>query len=335
MDTKELLVKQSPFVFLKHIAIAEFVLAVLPLFLAAVFNLQGQIEAAGVHLFSYSLLVALFQTMMQLVIVGVTFALWQGPYYLLGNQGITYKRGSWYEERTLVAYADAKQVDVRQGWLARRFDYGTVVITSSRSGAKPAELHNIPNPATYADQILHRVAAQPAPLLLEAKPLPELIAEGEGQFVEFKASLMWDYRRQSVNKDLYEPVMKNLVGFMNTAGGKLLIGVGDDGEVLGLDPDLSALKKPNVDGFENVFNVAFANMVGVENRQYVTVSFPAIEGKTVCALDVQPARYPVFLTFQGKEEFYIRAGNGSQALTVSKATQYIEGRFRNGNGAAA
>jgi membrane protein YdbS with pleckstrin-like domain len=332
MDAKELLVKQSPFVFLKHIAIAEFVLAVLPLFLAAMFNLGGLVESSGIHSVSYDLLVALFQVLVQMLIVGVTFYLWQVPYYLIEGKAITYKRGTWFEAQTLAAFADIKHVNVRQGWLGKRLDYGTVVIATG-GASKPAEMRNVPNPHQYAAQIMERVAAQPAPLLLEAKPVPELIADGEGQFLEFKASLMWDYRRQSVNKELYEPVMKNLAGFMNTAGGKLLIGVSDEGEVLGLERDMSALKKPNPDGYENVFNVAFANMIGVENRQYVAVSFPQFEDKIICALDVQPARHPVFMTYQGKEEFYIRAGNACQALTVSKATQYIDGRFGDGNGA--
>ena len=139
---------------------------------------------------------------------------------------------------------------------------------------------------------------------------------------------MWDYRKQAVNKELYEPVMKNLAGFMNTAGGWLLIGVSDDGEVLGIEPDLTGLKKQNIDGFENVFNVAFGNMIGVENRQYVQLSFPVQEDKTVCRIAVQPAPHPVYMTYQGKEEFYIRAGNACQALSVSKASRYIQGRFQ-------
>ena len=57
--------------------------------------------------------------------------------------------------------------------------------------------------------------------LPEQKPVRELIAAGESQFVEFKASLMWDYRQQRANKALYDPVMKNVVGFMNATGGRL------------------------------------------------------------------------------------------------------------------
>ena len=82
-----------------------------------------------------------------------------------------------------------------------------------------------------------------------------------------------------------------------------------------------------MDGFENVFNVAFANMIGMEYRQFVDLAFPQLAEKTVCHITVQSSSHPAYLRYQGKEEFYIRAGNGSQALTISKAAQYMDTRF--------
>jgi membrane protein YdbS with pleckstrin-like domain len=330
MPENAIVVKQSPFVFLRNIAIAEFFVAVLPLFVAAILNVQLSYEGTAFsRVLPYGLLLALLQTLAQFLIVGATFAYWYLPTYRIGVKAVTFQRGPFYEDKTLVAFPDLRTVEVHQGMLGRRFDYGDVQLTANR-GLPPARMRNIANPSQYAELLLERTARQPllAPPPV-AKPLPALIGDGEGQHLEFKASLMWDYRKQSVNKELYEPVMKNLVGFMNTAGGVLLIGVGDDGAVLGIEPDMGTLKKPNTDGFENVFNVAFANMVGVENRQFVSATFPTLDGKTLCMLDVQPATYPVYLTYQGKEEFYIRAGNASQALTVSKAAQYIQSRFGN------
>ena len=73
--------------------------------------------------------------------------------------------------------------------------------------------------------------------------------------------------------------------------------------------------------------MTFASMVGMENRQFIQVAFPAVEDKVVCVIGVQPAPHPVYLSYQGKEEFYIRTGNSSQALPVSKAVHYMRGRF--------
>jgi hypothetical protein len=49
---------------------------------------------------------------------------------------------------------------------------------------------------------------------------------------------------------------------------------------------------------------------------------------TFLQVAVRPAGEHAYLTHKGTETFDIRAGNGSQALSVSKATQYIRFRFR-------
>ncbi|HAJ37095.1 MAG TPA: hypothetical protein DCL15_15555, partial [Chloroflexi bacterium] len=196
-----------------------------------------------------------------------------------------------------------------------------------RNGQVLAKLKHVHDPEVLAEQVRTMMQEETALPALLNSPIPALIAAGEGEFIEFKASLMWDYRKQSVNKELHEPVMKNLVGFMNSRGGLLLIGVDDEGSVLGIEPDLKTLRKPGVDGFENVFNVAFGNMVGMEYRPFVTLTFPVLEDKTICAISVRPSTHPAYLRYQGKEEFYLRTGNSSNALGVSAAVQYIQSRF--------
>ena len=121
--------------------------------------------------------------------------------------------------------------------------------------------------------------------------------------------------------------MKNVAAFMNSTGGYVLIGVNDDGEVLGLDPDYQAIKKPDNDGFENVFNMAFNTMIGVEHRRFVNVSFPEISGKQSCVVSLQPSSRPAYLVYRGKETFYVRAGNASQPLSVSQVARYIQDHF--------
>ena len=73
--------------------------------------------------------------------------------------------------------------------------------------------------------------------------------------------------------------------------------------------------------------MAFNQMIGAEYRQYVHLEFETIAEKTLCAARVQPTSAPAYLTFKGKEEFYIRTGNSTQPLTVSKATTYIQMHF--------
>lgn len=321
--------RQSPFLFFIRFTVAQFFATVLVI----VFFVAPQIAAAYTatsldeQVLDYPWVIVIGYTLLQLLLTSSVFITWYFPVYRVINGQVRWRRGATFAEQKLVDLAPGTTVGMRQSWLGRQLDYGTITLTAA-GGAATTRMKNLSHPQSLVDVLASIIAERTAstPPLLNT-PLTQLIECGENQHTEFKASLMWDYRKQSVNKELYEPVMKNLVAFMNTTGGELLIGIGDDGEVLGIEQDMSSLKKPNIDGFENVFNVAFANMVGMENRQYVDVSFPQMDGKTLCRLTVRPAAHPVYLRYQGKEELYVRTGNSSQALAVSKAVQYVAGRF--------
>ena len=87
------------------------------------------------------------------------------------------------------------------------------------------------------------------------------------------------------------------------------------------------MKKQDKDGFENVFNMAFGSMIGMDLPPLSGCSISRVGGQgDLCGLGQRPDR-PVYLTSKGTEKFYIRAGNMSQALSVSRATQYIQSRF--------
>ncbi len=319
-------IRQSPFVFAVRVAVAEFIFSIVLIFVAASTLVQIYEQSDAARVLSFPLLLAFVITGLQLLIVFVTFIGWYFPIYRLTPTAIVLRSGPFAQDRTLIDTAAIASVEVKSGWLGRRLGYGTLKITHRKG--EPAELlKNVHDPQALAETVRELVQEETTlPALLES-PVAALITAGEGEFIEFKASLTWDYRKQAVNKDLYEPVMKNLVGFMNAKGGMLLIGVDDEGMVVGIDPDLQTLRKPNVDGFENIFNVAFGNMIGMEYRPFITLGFPTLEEKTVCAISVRPSTHPAYLRAKGKEEFYVRTGNSSNALSTSSAVQYIRSRF--------
>jgi len=192
-------------------------------------------------------------------------------------------------------------------------------------------IKDIPNPGTYTDTLKdmpQRAQDQQtfkAPL--DIQDVGAIIAQGETQNIEFKSSLQWDYYQHKVNKDLYAPVMKNISAFVNTSSGTLLIGVDDKGQILGLESDMISMKKHYIDGFENVFNMDFTQMIGVEFRQHLEITFPNLDGKVIGFNSINPAHHPVYMVHKGQEYFYIRAGNASQPLSVSTANTYIQNHF--------
>jgi hypothetical protein len=75
------------------------------------------------------------------------------------------------------------------------------------------------------------------------RPISELIRLGESAVLEFKSTLQWDVRQAQANHNLRISVLRTVAAFMNSQGGTLVIGVDDDGTVLGLDRDLGSDRK--------------------------------------------------------------------------------------------
>lgn len=333
MKATNLVIKLSPFVFIKRLAITEFIFAFLPTILALVFGAEQYYAETGAgRTVSFSFVLTAVITSIQVLLIALVFVWWYLPSYVVNTERVMLMRGGMFETRELARTYAITHIEVEQGVLGRKLDYGALVVYTS-DAAQPARLRDVPNPAQYARLIEDMVLPELAPQAQTQTPTlspAALIAAGETQHVEFKASLQWDYRQEKRNKDLYEPVMKNLAAFMNTVGGSVLIGVADDGQVLGLEPDYQTMGKKDSDGFENVFNMAFNTMIGAEYRQFVDVAFPVVAGKEICLLTVRPVPEPVFLTHKGEERFYIRTGNTSQWLPMSKAARYIRTRFGEG-----
>jgi ATP-dependent Lon protease len=160
--------------------------------------------------------------------------------------------------------------------------------------------------------------------VLPAKPLSELIADGESETLEFKASFRWDIDRKNVNTDLLRHVTKGVAAMLNTEGGTLLLGVGDDGSGVGIDLDLATLKRADVDEYERSLRQGFINLIGVEFSPYIRVTFPEFDGVRICRVDIDPSPKPAFLTGKADREFYIRSGNASRPLDPASTHEYIQ-----------
>lgn len=158
--------------------------------------------------------------------------------------------------------------------------------------------------------------------------IQELLNRGECETIEFKSSLRWDYKKNTVNKELEFVIAKTISAFMNSKGGKLLIGVEDSGEILGISGDIATFKNQNVDGFLLQLTQVINNCLGKENHHFVNVDVVEINGKQICIVDVERNPDPVYLkNMDGKEEFYIRSSASSQPLSIREANEYIRSHW--------
>ena len=164
------------------------------------------------------------------------------------------------------------------------------------------------------------------------KDFPSIVRQGEGPYLEFKSSLRWDLVETRINRALEGVVLKTLVGFLNSPiGGTLLIGVADNGEILGLENDYQTLKKPGQDGFEQAVMTLISSNLGADLRSFVHVLFHVIDNKDVCRLIISPSGRPVFLDQGNSPKFFVRTGGGTRDLNIKEALDYISGRWRRVN----
>jgi schlafen family protein len=160
------------------------------------------------------------------------------------------------------------------------------------------------------------------------RDLLTMIDLGEGPTQEFKSSFRWDLEQNRINKNLEWVVLKTIAGYLNSGtGGTLLIGVSDDGEIIGLESDYKSLKRPNQDGFEQLLIGAIANNLGADLCEYVRFLFHKVEEKDVCRLIILPAPHPVFLQQGNIPKFFLRTGGGTRDLNIKEAVEHIAQRW--------
>jgi predicted HTH transcriptional regulator len=154
-----------------------------------------------------------------------------------------------------------------------------------------------------------------------------LIARGESANLEFKSSFRWDLRESKPNRALEAVVLKTLAGYMNGNGGTLLIGIADDGAVVGLEQDYHTLKKQDRDGFEQALMTAVASKMGADACQAVQIVFHSLENKEVCRVMVAPMDRPVYVKDGDAPKLYVRTGVSTRELNVQEAINYTSSRW--------
>jgi len=160
----------------------------------------------------------------------------------------------------------------------------------------------------------------------------KLIGMGENDNVEFKSTLRWDLREGKVNKALEHVIAKTLSAFLNSGGGYLLIGVDDQGNLLGLENDYNSFsKKKNSDGFLLSLDSIINNQLGKKSHRFITNYIKKDGEKDLCIVVVKPSDSPVFVVNKNKEEFFIRASASSQPMGLKDTVEYIKSQWKKKN----
>ncbi len=321
------IIKQSPLVLLKRIVEVEVTMSAIILLVSYFANYQELFQKSFIgDILRYDLFLVLVTAIVQLIVTFGTFILWHNEEYRVKEKEITHRDGFIFVKEHSVLLKTVQSVEYKRNPLELLLNLGTIVIRS-QGLPKPFYIRSIDSAEIYCNiikDVVDRALLRPAESQKKLSIL-DLILEGEHSQLELKQTFRWDGKNKVTSKVLEKAVMKTVAAFLNTNGGSLIVGVTDNGKIHGLEEDYNSLTRKDRDGFENHFNQVLKNMMGAEYRQYVSVSFETIEEKDVCLIEVIPSPKPVYMLANGDgEEFFIRTGNSTSTLSLSKTHDYIE-----------
>ena len=185
------------------------------------------------------------------------------------------------------------------------------------------------DPAEIRARVRRHVELQDERRRLLAPLSPEdqvrkIISGGENDRTEFKSTLRWSIKENKINHPVEIAWLKTVAAFLNSDGGRLVVGVDDKGVALGIQ----------LDGFENEdkyllhVNNLLQQHIGVEHAANVRFNLYPAGSLKVLLIECSPASKPVFVTDAGQESFYVRTGPGTRKLTMSEMLAYVLERGR-------
>jgi predicted HTH transcriptional regulator len=150
-----------------------------------------------------------------------------------------------------------------------------------------------------------------------------LIGGGESNDVEFKSTLRINLHTGQTDPRMEHSCLKTIAGFLNSRGGTLIVGVDDNGDVLGIEED----KFANEDKMGLHLVNLIKSRIGPQYMLSIHPRFEDYDGKRVLVVECTRSRVPVFLKEGNIERFYVRTGAASTELSASQTQEFIKLHF--------
>jgi CheY-like chemotaxis protein len=173
-----------------------------------------------------------------------------------------------------------------------------------------------------ADQLEDKLRSVPADSAERSEWVKSLISSGESDRVEFKSTLRWNLKTGRSEKVIEKSWLRTVVAFLNADGGVLLIGVEDQGDILGTGAD----QFENDDKYLLHVNNLIREHIGLEYAGFIRFQLVPVDSKKVLLIECRPSPSPVFLKIGKNEDFYVRIGPGNRKLSTSEVLAYVTSR---------
>lgn len=169
------------------------------------------------------------------------------------------------------------------------------------------------------DEISPRIVEQS-----DAERIQALIEQGESNTVEFKESFSLDVRKQTKESYIEQSSLKTIVGFLNSKGGSLLIGVSDKREILGVNREIEKFHT-TTDKFLLHFKNLLRSKIGESYFPFIDHRLVKLEGVHVLLVECTDSPSECFLD---RKEFYVRTNPATEKLEGREMMDYIKHHWK-------
>jgi len=151
-------------------------------------------------------------------------------------------------------------------------------------------------------------------LNLSVPGIVKLISNGESSKLEFKSSLRKNLKTGSrKDSNVQKAALKEIVGFLNSDGGDLLIGVTDSGEIVGIEVDEFLDPKGSLDKDKYMLHLTDLIRTRIDSSIAATIKleFYSVNGKHVLQVTCPASRDQIYYL---DGDFYIRMASQTVKL---------------------
>lgn len=153
--------------------------------------------------------------------------------------------------------------------------------------------------------------------------LSKLITSGENTKQEFKSTLRWNIRAGKMDPEITHACIKTIAAFLNSEGGNLLIGVADDGGIVGIEQDGFA----NADKFLLHLINEVKRQLGAPSASCLHAEVLELAENSICIVECRRSPRPVYCDTKEGEKFFIRTGPSTTALAPRMMVDYVHHHF--------
>jgi len=145
------------------------------------------------------------------------------------------------------------------------------------------------------------------------------IYEGESKTLEFKQTFSIDISTHKKEKYIEDASIKTIAAFMNSDGGVLIVGVADNGDLIGLENEINKFYKNNDSFLLHVKN-AIKNRIGEQFYPFIDYRLVELENKVILYVECLPSNSAVYVD---SKDFYVRTNPATDKLEGPKLVSYI------------